>query len=207
MKKLKEAFNKLQDVYNDVFGEDEVPSETPAEAKEFVDATLEDGTTIRVEGEIATGAKVMVVAEDGSEIDAPDGTLTMSDGRAIVVEAGVITEVIEAEAEPADGEEQSSDEEDNEFSVEEDGWKSLIQRVADLEEANKTFKAEAEKATADKEKADEAFKAMYAVVQQLAKMPEDEEPAASPSAGTFKRNKKGEAASNIAETLRNLKNK
>lgn len=72
---------------------------TPVEAK-FVDAKLQDGTIISVDGEeIVIGLPVMAVTEDGK---APlvDGKHIMADGAMLVVEGGIIKEFTPAEKAP-----------------------------------------------------------------------------------------------------------
>jgi hypothetical protein len=58
----------------------------------FVDATLEDGTAIKIEGDVIDlGAKVSVVQGD-AEVPAPDGVHTLDNGDKITTVDGVITE-------------------------------------------------------------------------------------------------------------------
>lgn len=64
----------------------------------FVDATLADGTAVKVEPEVEEGASVVVVTADGEEVPAPDGEHALADGRVIVTTDGVIIQVIEAPA-------------------------------------------------------------------------------------------------------------
>lgn len=59
----------------------------------FVDAVLEDGTKIKIEGEeVVEGAKVVVVTEEG-EIPAPDGVHVVSDGSKVETKDGVIVAI------------------------------------------------------------------------------------------------------------------
>lgn len=69
------------------------------EAK-FAEANTTDGVTLMYEGDLAVGTAVFVVDADGNQISAPEGTHTLEDGSAIVVDGdGIVTEVIEPEAE------------------------------------------------------------------------------------------------------------
>jgi hypothetical protein len=63
----------------------------------FVDATLADGTAVKVEPAVEEGASVFVLA-DGEEIPAPDGSHELADGTVIVTEGGIIIQVLEAVA-------------------------------------------------------------------------------------------------------------
>jgi len=70
----------------------------------FVEAELEDGTKVSIEGdEVAVGAKVMVITEQGS-VPAPDGTHSVKDGSKITTKGGVIEAVEMSEEEDAAGE-------------------------------------------------------------------------------------------------------
>ena len=64
----------------------------------FAEYTLQDGTRISVEGELAVGSSVYVILEDGSLEQAPEGEHTIEDGTTIFVDAeGIINEVRSAE--------------------------------------------------------------------------------------------------------------
>ena len=68
---------------------------------QFAEATLVDGTTVRVEGELEAGKPLFVVGEEG-EIPAPAGQHETTTGMLVTVDDnGMITEVtaIEVEAE------------------------------------------------------------------------------------------------------------
>lgn len=61
--------------------------------EKFLDAKLEDGTVVRVEGDsLAEGAAVFVVTEEG-EVPAPDGVHTLEDGTKIQTAEGVVAMV------------------------------------------------------------------------------------------------------------------
>jgi Asp-tRNA(Asn)/Glu-tRNA(Gln) amidotransferase C subunit len=64
----------------------------------FADYTLEDGTVVRVDGELVEGTEVYVIADE-TVIPAPDGTHTIPDVGTIVTVGGKITEV---QASPAE---------------------------------------------------------------------------------------------------------
>jgi len=59
----------------------------------FIDAVLEDGTKISVEGEeLVEGAKVVVVTEEGN-LPAPDGIHSLEDGTKVETKDGMIVSV------------------------------------------------------------------------------------------------------------------
>lgn len=69
----------------------------------FVDAKLEDGTEIKVDGELAEGNEVVVVTEE-AEIPAPDGVHTLEDGTKVETAEGVIVDVEKPEVEEMEDE-------------------------------------------------------------------------------------------------------
>ena len=58
------------------------------------EATLEDGTVIKWEGELMEGTAISVVTEEG-EVLAPDATHTLSDGTKVTTENGLVTSIEE----------------------------------------------------------------------------------------------------------------
>ena len=71
----------------------------------FIDATLVDGTAVKVEGDsLVEGAKVVVVTPD-AEIPAPDGVHELKDGTKIETKDGMITMVMEVMEDDMEGKE------------------------------------------------------------------------------------------------------
>lgn len=68
----------------------------------FVDLKSVDGAILRV-SDLAVGASIVEITEDG-EVPVEDGEYKLDDGVVLVVEAGVIAEIKEAEAEAEDDE-------------------------------------------------------------------------------------------------------
>ena len=70
----------------------------------FLDATLADGTVIKVEGDsLVEGAKVLVITAD-AEIPAPDGVHELEDGTKVETKDGIIAKVMEVASEGEDEE-------------------------------------------------------------------------------------------------------
>jgi len=68
----------------------------------FLDATLMDGTVIKVEGDsLVEGAKVLVITED-AEIPAPDGVHELEDGTKVETKEGIIAKIMEEDSEGDD---------------------------------------------------------------------------------------------------------
>lgn len=95
---------------------------------ELAEATLVDGTIVKVEGEFEVGKQLMVVTED-AEIPAPEGQHETTDGLLVMVDAsGVITDIQEKPVEEASSEEEFTDENKNEVTLSED----FINRIVEV---------------------------------------------------------------------------
>jgi hypothetical protein len=98
--KINEAFEQVsvEDGLYDLkenFSIEVIDGEIKTVKEIFLEATLSDGTVVKVEGEsLLEGAKVVVVQED-SEIPAPDGVHELEDGTKIETKEGVIVKVEE----------------------------------------------------------------------------------------------------------------
>ena len=100
----------------------------------FVDAKLEDGTQIRVEGDsLVEGAKVVVITEEG-EMPAPDGVHTLEDGTKVETKEGVIA-MIEEKVEAGYKDKMEEHEPKVEIEVEEkDPIKEIVSLLKDMME-------------------------------------------------------------------------
>jgi hypothetical protein len=89
--------NKMETLKKFLFEEDKKEDE---EEEKMGSATLEDGTPIEWEGDLAVGTVVNVITEEGS-IPAPAGSHVLSTGQTIVIEGdeGAISSIEEAAAE------------------------------------------------------------------------------------------------------------
>jgi hypothetical protein len=89
--------NKMETLKKFLFEEDKKEDE---EEEKMGSATLEDGTPIEWEGDLAVGTVVNVITEEGS-IPAPAGSHVLSTGQTIVIEGdeGAISSIEEASAE------------------------------------------------------------------------------------------------------------
>lgn len=72
---------------------------------ELADATLVDGTIVRVDGEFEVGKSIFVVTEEG-DVPAPDGAHETTDGVIVTTEGGVIVSIEEKVVEEAPVEEE-----------------------------------------------------------------------------------------------------
>jgi len=80
-----EALSKIKNL---LFGE-----------QKFEQAKLEDGTIVMWEGELATGTALFVVAEDGTQLPAPDAEHKLEDGSIVSTVGGLVVTVTPAESE------------------------------------------------------------------------------------------------------------
>lgn len=96
----------------------------------------DEGVVLLIAGDVALGEEVFVTDEFGNMVPAPDGTYT-SEGKIIVVAAGKITEVKDAET--AHAEEEKPAEETP--SEETEDVEALKARIAELETENEALKA------------------------------------------------------------------
>lgn len=95
----------------------------------FIDATLADGTSVKVEPEVEEGASVVVVTADGEEVPAPDGEHALADGRVVVTADGVIIQVIDA---PDVDEDMMKNKDEDKFASLTETVAKLAKTVADL---------------------------------------------------------------------------
>lgn len=116
----------------------------------FVDAVLEDGTNIKIEGEeVVEGAKVVVVTEEG-EIPAPDGVHVVSDGTKVETKDGVIVSISAPEAmeDGAEKEEEVIDEEKKD-EIDEEMYALLKDMLGKISDKMKKMEEKMEKVEAE----------------------------------------------------------
>jgi hypothetical protein len=65
----------------------------------FLEAVLEDGTKIKIEGDVLQAGAKVVVVQDDSEIPAPDGEHILNDGTKLKTKDGLIEVVMEVAGE------------------------------------------------------------------------------------------------------------
>lgn len=129
----------------------------------FVDATLADGTAVKVEPAVEEGASVVVVTADGEEVPAPDGEHALADGKVIVTADGIIIQIIEA---PAEGE-LMEDKDEDKFSALTETVAKLAAEVAKLRDRQDAFEKN-KPAAPEAEVKSEEFKALSAQVAKIA---------------------------------------
>lgn len=83
-------------------------SEAETKSVELAEATLVDGTVVKVEGELAEGKNLFVVTEEG-DIPAPEGIHETADGMLVTVDANGVIAAIEEKPVEAEVEQEMSE--------------------------------------------------------------------------------------------------
>jgi predicted RNase H-like nuclease (RuvC/YqgF family) len=186
-----------------VFFNEETPA--PVSDSKFLDAELKDGTKIKIEGEvIEIGKKVTVVTEEG-EIEAPNGTHELADGSKLVIEAGLITEVIPAEKKeekPAEPVENSEDEFKKQTAKSILDLQNSLNELKDKLNAVRKENRELESKMAEAVKKDEKFKAeLFPLIESVLEVPAVKPTQAPSKFSTVKPNQ----LDVVAKAIQNLK--
>ena len=64
-----------------------------AKVEKFESAKLADGTEVMWDGELSEGTAIMVVAEDGNQMPAPDAAHELEDGTIVTTVGGLVTSI------------------------------------------------------------------------------------------------------------------
>ena len=161
---------------------------------EMAEATLVDGTLVSWEGELAVGTPLFVQTGEGL-IPAPDATHEVEGGMLVTTEGGIVTEIVETEAEV-------------EVTIEATEFASLESFNSLLDKFNEVVsRLEAiEKKSAEQEAKFNSIKEVFSktvdLVEKVAELP-SEEPVKAPA----KLSKKEEQFANIIRIAQTLKNK
>jgi hypothetical protein len=116
----KEAFEKIKTL---LFGE-----------QKMYDAKLVDGTIVQWEGELSEGTAIMVVAEDGNTIPAPDAVHELEDGTKITTLGGLITAIESKEVEEEEEmKEEMASEFEKMFASHLEAFNSLLEKFSTIE--------------------------------------------------------------------------
>ena len=135
---------KLQELTKALRSFSASPVSAPTQASEplsFSDYKLEDGTIVRVDGELAVGTLVYVVTEEGL-LPAPDGAHSIPEVGVVTTEGGKIVDI--GEAAPAEPEAVAAQEVEIEVTPEGEGAMPVEEKVAALESAIAALAAKVE---------------------------------------------------------------
>lgn len=151
-----------------------------AKVEKFNSAKLADGTEVMWDGELSEGTAIMVVAEDGNQMPAPDAAHELEDGTIVTTVGGLVTSI----------EPKKEVEVEVELAVEPDMSK-LEERIMACEEKmtametkmNEMFAAYESKFASISENNENKFEAISKIVEEIAAEPIVV--AAKPSNSTF----------------------
>jgi gas vesicle protein len=197
MSNFKEGLNNL---ITQFFGEDS--TEDTSDEIKLVEATLADGTIIKIEPALEVGATILVVTEEG-DIAAPDATHELSDGTKVTTIAGIISEIelpeesveptIEEQLEPL-------------LKAVTENFKSQLESIKEsiknVTEENESLKVSFSKVKDENKDLSESLKLFLA---ELKALPVDSKPISAVKTSTVKLTQR-ERAIQMAETLKSLKN-
>jgi hypothetical protein len=169
----KEAFEKIKTL---LMGDE----------KEFGNAKLADGTIVQWEGELTEGTALLVVAEDGNTLPAPDAQHELEDSTLVTTLGGLVTVIQPKEKE----EELAEVEVEVPPAMTEDVVQAVIDAIAPIvaeikaiADEMKSGKQEYTKALEVAQSVEGKFEAIKSIVDEIAKAPEVESP--KPIAGRF----------------------
>lgn len=129
------------------FNIDVVDGKIVAVKEIFVDAVLEDGTKIKIEGEeVIEGAKVVVLTEEGA-IPAPDGVHIISDGSKVETKDGIIVAITAPEA--MEDSAVIEDEVEDDIQVDEEMYALLKDMLGKISDKMKKMEEKMEKVEAE----------------------------------------------------------
>lgn len=161
---------------------------------EMATATLVDGTIVEWEGELAVGTPLFVQTGEGL-IPAPDATHEVEGGMLVTTEGGIVTEIVETEAEV------EVTIEANEFASLE-SFNSLLDKFNEVVSRLEAIEKKSAEQEAKFNSMKEVFSKTVDLVEKVAELP-SEEPVKAPA----KLSKKEEQFANIIRIAQNLKNK
>ena len=179
--------------------------------QKFEQAKLEDGTIVMWEGELATGTALFVVAEDGTQMPAPDAEHKLEDGTIVSTAGGLVVTITPADAE-GEEEVEVEDKKTEDMAGE---LEMLVEKLAEklaaleakIEEMGKKPEAMSTEDVNSKVEAinSEIASKFNAVIDLVSKI--SNEPAATPAhpvKSGFKKESKN-SIEDIAKTIQNLK--
>lgn len=191
-KKVDNLFGKLGELVKLHFSSTEEPQPKP---EEMSNATLKDGTKIKVSGALEAGSKILVVNSDGSEMPAPTGEHILDDGSIVTVTDGVIDSVVPATAVEDDkvGMEEKFATLQNSYNDLETKYKTLLDssngKFKDIQDLKESFS-----------KMQEVQKATFEVIEAIAGSP-TEEPTEKKSSLNFSKQDKFDRLEKIANAI------
>ena len=170
--------------------------------EKFNEAKLADGTVVMWDGELAEGTAIMVVAEDGNQMPAPDAAHELEDGTLVTTVGGLVTSIepkkeVEVEVELA---------EENNMAAMEDRMAACESKMAEIEtKMAEMFAAYESKFASISESNTAKFEAINAIVEEIASEPIVV--SAKPSNSTFSKKERAMTTVERIAEFKKLSNK
>jgi preprotein translocase subunit YajC len=175
-----------------------------AKVEKFNSAKLADGTEVMWDGELSEGTAIMVVAEDGNQMPAPDAAHELEDGTIVTTVGGLVTSIepkkekeVEVEVELA---------EENNMGAMEDRMAACESKMAEMEtKMNEMFASYESKFASINESNTAKFAAINAIVEEIAAEPIVV--AAKPTNSTFSKKERTMSTIERIAEFKKLQNK
>jgi preprotein translocase subunit YajC len=173
-----------------------------AKVEKFEKAKLADGTEIMWDGELSEGTAIMVVAEDGNQMPAPDAKHELEDGTIVTTVGGLVTSIepkkeVEVEVELA---------EMPDMKMMEERMASCESKMKEMEtKMNEMFASYESKFAAITESNTAKFAAINAIVEEIAAEPIVV--AAKPTNSTFSKKERTMSTIERIAEFKKLQNK
>ena len=173
-----------------------------AKVEKFNSAKLADGTEVMWDGELSEGTAIMVVAEDGNQMPAPDAKHELEDGTIVTTVGGLVTAIepkkeVEVEVELA---------EMPDMKMMEERMASCESKMKEMEtKMNEMFASYESKFAAITESNTAKFAAINAIVEEIAAEPIVV--AAKPTNSTFSKKERTMSTIERIAEFKKLQNK
>jgi preprotein translocase subunit YajC len=173
-----------------------------AKVEKFNSAKLADGTEVMWDGELSEGTAIMVVAEDGNQMPAPDAKHELEDGTIVTTVGGLVTSIepkkeVEVEVELA---------EMPDMKMMEERMASCESKMKEMEtKMNEMFASYESKFAAISESNTAKFAAINAIVEEIAAEPIVV--AAKPTNSTFSKKERTMSTIERIAEFKKLQNK
>jgi preprotein translocase subunit YajC len=173
-----------------------------AKVEKFNSAKLADGTEVMWDGELSEGTAIMVVAEDGNQMPAPDAAHELEDGTIVTTVGGLVTSIepkkeVEVEVELA---------EMPDMKMMEERMASCESKMKEMEtKMNEMFASYESKFAAITESNTAKFAAINAIVEEIAAEPIVV--AAKPTNSTFSKKERTMSTIERIAEFKKLQNK
>jgi preprotein translocase subunit YajC len=175
-----------------------------AKVEKFEKAKLADGTEIMWDGELSEGTAIMVVAEDGNQMPAPDAKHELEDGTIVTTVGGLVTAIEPKKEKEVEVEVELAEMPD--MKMMEERMASCESKMKEMEtKMNEMFASYESKFAAITESNTAKFAAINAIVEEIAAEPIVV--AAKPTNSTFSKKERTMSTIERIAEFKKLQNK